>query len=1224
MGYFKTLFVEALDGFVEHESTPSAKEMLAVALDGGMDTLEEHDKKYHPEGYKEGDECKYREKEKEKDKVDEISEGTGASKKIGDGSKLSPFVQFAGKPMLFKVGLKPDNRLGWTKGWGEADGETKRTIRGKDTGWAYLALNNPLNLMEGFREDEYGEEADENEVFDYKVRRFCDLMEKGGAKINRKLIMANLCNVENPNIDNMIEEVGEESFERALKNLGYDGFVWDYDEGRVTAFDREKVLVQGGEGEEGLEAKKEERGNKEGQAISKIYTGSGRTFEKPSLQYVGSAGAGTYASSGGQLGYGVYGTTIRKRAERYAAVQKEKNKDGKEQILEQTFFTDGSKVVSPDSVCEREDYLNIRGELEKEGFEITEDSWTKSDGEKVTEVSLTKGGKKSSLGYLSGAGNKGLSYKSIYDGISNATSPKEASRIFSEAGIGGFKKEVSYRETNEDGDETLVEHGFDFVSFRDDNIEVNKRWVDGKEQEGKAKNTGGDGDKPLVSAAEDAAYMEAVEKGDMQTAQRMVREAAARAMPDTQVKDKDGLPRIMYHGTQWSGDGAFYEGGVYFTTRDLAEEFIEGDDEAHVLPIFVDMRKPYYAGDGMLKEDGTPYKAKGGYREAGPDDATWGEDIEKDLRRRGYDGIIDNIFEEEITDDSIFNKIFESGRVKSAAPVTHYDDGSVVPLSKRFGGGKDIRFAVEKEDSTQTSQDGMTVQDELIEALAWALDGEEDMTLKEHDKRHHPEGFNPETDTCKFRERLQKKHDVDTLEVGETERTPLVTAEEDAAYMEAVKRGDMETAAKMVREVAGRAFPNTKVVDDDGKPRIVFHGSSSPTEVTEFDTANENHGGKTDFTGAWFTPTKSIAQSFADNTNPLGEHGEVYSVYLNIENPFVFNAQYRPWNKLKLGESIREEKIRVTIKYPSPLSRKGVKGAKPHFFREDFPAGTSDEEIINSFTEWLRNLYGKDSQLIRRLGGYEDYDDYENQVLRMLKGGDDSQTYVKTELYARNKSTQTTDELAREIRKKGESDGVIIENVKDGGGVLSEENDFETADPYYGYEDDFHEWGITDIIVFDGRKIKSADPVTYDDNGNVIPLSRRFDDGDDIRGDVTSKQEGDDMENKEAKESQGETHETALEKMVEGMGINVYRPAIAETLKEMAGEVPDAVITSTEEFDREVKGMKEGKRTYMDVRNAYAKLKDACGDLDWTKFIVKMAAKITKACAKQDIEEDVK
>ncbi len=30
-------------------------------------------------------------------------------------------------------------------------------------------------------------------------------------------------------------------------------------------------------------------------------------------------------------------------------------------------------------------------------------------------------------------------------------------------------------------------------------------------------------------------------------------------------------------------------------------------------------------------------------------------------------------------------------------------------------------------------------------------------------------------------------------------------------------------------------------------------------------------------------------------------------------------------------------------------------------------------------------------------------------------------------------------------------------------------------------------------VVFDGEQIKSADPVTYDDDGNVIPLSRRFD-----------------------------------------------------------------------------------------------------------------------------------
>lgn len=41
-----------------------------------------------------------------------------------------------------------------------------------------------------------------------------------------------------------------------------------------------------------------------------------------------------------------------------------------------------------------------------------------------------------------------------------------------------------------------------------------------------------------------------------------------------------------------------------------------------------------------------------------------------------------------------------------------------------------------------------------------------------------------------------------------------------------------------------------------------------------------------------------------------------------------------------------------------------------------------------------------------------------------------------------------------------------------------------------------------EFVIFNSSKIKSADPVTYDDAGNVIPLSRRFDSGNDIRGSV--------------------------------------------------------------------------------------------------------------------------
>jgi len=43
-----------------------------------------------------------------------------------------------------------------------------------------------------------------------------------------------------------------------------------------------------------------------------------------------------------------------------------------------------------------------------------------------------------------------------------------------------------------------------------------------------------------------------------------------------------------------------------------------------------------------------------------------------------------------------------------------------------------------------------------------------------------------------------------------------------------------------------------------------------------------------------------------------------------------------------------------------------------------------------------------------------------------------------------------------------------------------------------GYGDKVEDRGVS-IIVKDSAQVKSADPVTYDDNGNVIPLSRRFD-----------------------------------------------------------------------------------------------------------------------------------
>ena len=61
-----------------------------------------------------------------------------------------------------------------------------------------------------------------------------------------------------------------------------------------------------------------------------------------------------------------------------------------------------------------------------------------------------------------------------------------------------------------------------------------------------------------------------------------------------------------------------------------------------------------------------------------------------------------------------------------------------------------------------------------------------------------------------------------------------------------------------------------------------------------------------------------------------------------------------------------------------------------------------------------------------------------------------------------------------EYAKNHRYDGVIFKNISDG----------------VGYDDLSRL--TTDYVVFNSNQIKSSEPITYDDNGNVIPLSKRF------------------------------------------------------------------------------------------------------------------------------------
>ena len=212
-----------------------------------------------------------------------------------------------------------------------------------------------------------------------------------------------------------------------------------------------------------------------------------------------------------------------------------------------------------------------------------------------------------------------------------------------------------------------------------------------------------------------------------------------------------------------------------------------------------------------------------------------------------------------------------------------------------------------------------------------------------------------------------------------SEKFSLISPEVDADYLSAVERGDMATAQQMVMEAAKLAMPNTKVVDENGNPKVVYHQT--------------NH-----------------------------------SVYINRETG-------QNWDELDWRERMEWDE------------------------RDDWD-DYWEERDFNTFSR-------VNARTTNELDGFffaPEYDEYHEYGKRTIEA------FLNIENPASNgdyniDASKTNAGRDERIRMQNEGyDGVI--NVEDG--------------------------AIYEYIAFSPNQIKSADPVTYDDNGNVIPLSERF------------------------------------------------------------------------------------------------------------------------------------
>lgn len=283
-------------------------------------------------------------------------------------------------------------------------------------------------------------------------------------------------------------------------------------------------------------------------------------------------------------------------------------------------------------------------------------------------------------------------------------------------------------------DQTLQEHdkahhpgGYhegDTCKFRDKIKEVtpedqaDELSLGGVKQQGTIEKDGSSGErksirsKLIVSPEEDAAYLEAAENGDEKAVKRLFEKAAKRYLADSKVQSK------VWHNTKKK----FTEfrnnfPNVFFFAKDRKWADIFGKEERYSMkentkPYYVRLEKPldmrgertgnewlkFFEDNGIkLGEKGVEKLSKVG-EETLPGWAILNHDISEphgpgfrdSMVAAGFDGAAFEDTKRGTADRTTYG-VFNSNAIKSADPVTYDDEGHVIPLSRRFDDGDDIR-----------------------------------------------------------------------------------------------------------------------------------------------------------------------------------------------------------------------------------------------------------------------------------------------------------------------------------------------------------------------------------------------------------------------------------------------------------------------------------------------------------------------------------------------------
>lgn len=174
-------------------------------------------------------------------------------------------------------------------------------------------------------------------------------------------------------------------------------------------------------------------------------------------------------------------------------------------------------------------------------------------------------------------------------------------------------------------------------------------------------------------------------------------------------------------------------------------------------------------------------------------------------------------------------------------------------------------------------------------------------------------------------------------------------------------------------------FGDSKVVDSQGKPLVVYHGSDAAIRFSMFTKESATLGMTRPLTmmsyGFWFTDYKEAAVSYSKRGEEDGSGGYLYEVYLSIQNPLDLRIPDAPtesvWSlieRLRIGMDEANYAIKYMRRDPELHGApwENVSALSSFIFLvANFRAGERDgpEVIYGGYQEAMRARYKKYQQM---------------------------------------------------------------------------------------------------------------------------------------------------------------------------------------------------------------------------------------------------------------------